>query len=518
MTNTDNIKVKTKICAIYTRKSTDERLDMEFNTLDAQREACEAYILSQRSEGWLTSPSEYDDGGFSGGNLNRPALNRLMDDIKNRRVHIVVVYKIDRLTRSLMDFSKLVEVFDEYGVTFVSITQSFNTTTSMGRLTLNVLLSFAQFEREVTSERIRDKIAASKKRGMWVGGAAPMGYQIENRRLVINEVEAKTARMIFSLYLKLGTVRALKHELDKKEIVSPERISKKGKHSGGKAFSRGALHSILKNPAYNGKIQHKENIYDGLHAAIIETDMWDAVQTKLKKQATEIKLRTEKKYVLQGLLFDPDNVIYSPTYTKKPNGIENRYYISQNLLQYRDHPRRQVARIPAYEMEKLIDRSLRSALPKIYPVDSGGGLRDHLLQKHNGISMHDFIRDLVSKICVEVGQVTIELKPDGLEVLAKKHLSLIIQNSDLDLRDIRVPYQTRKMRHGTTVIEPTSNVQKDPLDMPQADLEKLVQGLIWRDEHFDGTTLKDIAKREKCSEAYVGTAIYKGFDVLISSS
>ena len=518
-TNTGSVaeyKTKTKICAIYTRKSTDERLEMEFNTLDAQREACEAYILSQKSEGWITSPMQYDDGGFSGGNLDRPALNNLIEDIKNNRVHIVVVYKIDRLTRSLMDFSKLVEIFDEYGVTFVSVTQSFNTTTSMGRLTLNVLLSFAQFEREVTGERIRDKIAASKKKGMWMGGAAPLGYAIENRQLIINKDEAQIACMMFDRYLKLGTVRSLKCELDEKGILSPVRTTKKGRQTGGKPFSRGALYSLLRNPAYIGKIKHKDKTYDGLHEAIIDQGIWDDVQAKLDNQASDIKNRTARKYMLQGLLYDADGVVYSPTYTKKKNGTQIRYYISQNLLQYKDHPKRLFSRIPAREIETLIDKALRDALPNIIPIDRGLRVREHLLKNHHAILPQNWVRGVVQKIVMDVGTVTIHLKEGGLESVAKEYLSLNIQSDDLDMRPITVPYKTKRARSGKIVIRPEGGT-KDPLDMPEGDLEKLIRGLIWRDEHFDGMTLKDIAKREGCSEAYVGTAIFKGFDVLMSS-
>ena len=269
-----------KVCAIYTRKSTDERLDMEFNTLDAQREACEAYILSQKSEGWICSKDKYDDGGFSGGSLERPALNKLLDDIRAGRIQTIVVYKIDRLTRSLMDFSKLVQVFDEYGVTFVSITQSFNTTTSMGRLTLNVLLSFAQFEREVSGERIRDKIAASKAKGMWMGGVAPVGYTIKNRQLIKYEPEVKLAQHIFERYLNLKSVLDLKRDLELQNIKSPVRKSLKGKIYGDMNFSRGALYAILKNPAYIGKISHKGKIHEGLHEGIIPVDLWQQVQKR----------------------------------------------------------------------------------------------------------------------------------------------------------------------------------------------------------------------------------------------
>ncbi|MCB1579495.1 MAG: recombinase family protein, partial [Alphaproteobacteria bacterium] len=279
------MKTIAKSCAIYTRKSTDEGLDTDFNTLHAQREACEAYIMSQRAEGWKAVKTQYNDGGYSGGNMERPGLQTLLEDIKAGKIQTVVVYKIDRLTRSLMDFAKLVEIFDEHGVTFVSVTQSFNTTTSMGRLTLNVLLSFAQFEREVSAERIRDKIAASKKKGMWMGGNPPIGYDADDKKLIVNHGDAKIACRIFERYLVLGCVAKLKRDLDKDNIVSKERLSKRGNKIGGNPYSRGALYSILQNPVYIGKIRHKEEMYDGQHEAIITQDIWDAVQKKLVGQA-----------------------------------------------------------------------------------------------------------------------------------------------------------------------------------------------------------------------------------------
>ena len=266
---------KTKLCAIYTRKSSDEGLEQNFNSLHAQREACEAYIKSQQGEGWAASKEEYDDGGFSGGTMERPALQKLMADIKNGQIKIIVVYKIDRLTRSLMDFARLVDLFDEHGVTFVSVTQSFNTTTSMGRLTLNVLLSFAQFEREVTGERIRDKIAASKKKGIWMGGPVPAGYRVEDRELIIVPEDAELIRMIFDTYLEVKSVRRLKRILEEQDIKTPVWVSNTGREHGGRPFSRGHLYKILKNPIYVGKIPHKNKAYDGQHDGIITQDVYD---------------------------------------------------------------------------------------------------------------------------------------------------------------------------------------------------------------------------------------------------
>ena len=248
---------KLQRCAIYTRKSSEEGLEQEFNSLHAQREACEAFIKSQAGEGWRLIKTDYDDGGLSGATMERPALQRLMADLKQGLINVVVVYKVDRLTRSLADFVKMVEAFDAHGVSFVSVTQQFNTTTSMGRLTLNVLLSFAQFEREVTGERIRDKIAVSKRKGMWMGGLVPLGYDVRDRRLVVNQAEAATVREIFRCYLELGSVRLLKEELDRREFRSKVRVASNGVRSGGHSFYRGALYTVLRNPIYIGQIRHK---------------------------------------------------------------------------------------------------------------------------------------------------------------------------------------------------------------------------------------------------------------------
>jgi site-specific DNA recombinase len=274
-------------CAIYTRKSSEEGLDQEFNSLDAQREACEAYVRSQKHEGWSALPTLYDDPGYSGGNMERPALKRLLADIAAKRIDVVVVYKVDRLTRSLADFAKIVEVFDASSVSFVSITQAFNTTSSMGRLTLNVLLSFAQFEREVTGERIRDKIAASKKRGLWMGGQPALGYDVRDRKLVVNEAEAETVRMIFRRYLDLGSVRELKAALDAEGVVSKHRTAATGDAYGGQSFSRGALYEMLQNRVYRGEIVHKGAAYPGEHPAIVEEDLWRQVREKLESNGVE---------------------------------------------------------------------------------------------------------------------------------------------------------------------------------------------------------------------------------------
>src|SRR6476660_1886665 len=282
-----------KRCAIYTRKSSEEGLEQEFNSLQAQCEACEAYIRSQRHEGWVLARTRYDDGGFSGGNIERPALQRLLADIQGGRIEIIVVYKVDRLTRSLADFARLVEIFDAQGVSFVSVTQQFNTTSSMGRLTLNVLLSFAQFEREVTGERIRDKIAASKKKGMWMGGIVPLGYDASERTLVVNAAEAETVRCIFALYRELGCVRRVKEEADRLGLRTKCRTAATGTERGGKPFSRGHLYTLLSNPIYTGHIAHKGELHPGQQAALIDDDSWSTVRDQLAANTSNHRRRAK---------------------------------------------------------------------------------------------------------------------------------------------------------------------------------------------------------------------------------
>ncbi len=304
---------KRKRCAIYTRKSTAAGLEQDFNSLDAQREACEAYIKSQAHEGWKLLPQCYDDGGLSGGTLDRPALQRLLDDIEAGLIDVVVVYKVDRLTRSLIDFAKLVETFDAWDVSFVSVTQAFNTTTSMGRLTLNVLLSFAQFEREVISERIRDKVAQSKARGIWMGGPVPLGYDLGDRELLVNPTEAKLVRQIFELYLEKSSVRTLKTELDRRNMRSKTRHQKNGRVTGGGPFSRGHLNCLLANPIYIGKLPHKGKLHDGKHDAIIDEGLCERFQCRLRDNKRGIDRASAKHpSLLAGRLETSDYIFTWP--------------------------------------------------------------------------------------------------------------------------------------------------------------------------------------------------------------
>ncbi len=314
-------------CAVYTRKSSEEGLEQEFNSLDAQREACEAYVASQKHEGWTALPTLYDDGAYSGGTMDRPALQRLLDDVRAGKIDVVVVYKVDRLTRSLADFAKIVEVFDAQGVSFVSVTQAFNTTTSMGRLTLNVLLSFAQFEREVTGERIRDKIAASKKKGMWMGGQPSLGYDVKERKLVVNEAEAATVRHIFRRYLELGSVRALRDDLAATGVVSKLRKAADRSPYGGQKFSRGALYLMLQNRIYRNEIVHKGKAFPGEHAAIVDEELWRRVQSHLEENRMERRegANASEPSLLTGILFDAQGEPMTPTHAVK-KGVRYRYY------------------------------------------------------------------------------------------------------------------------------------------------------------------------------------------------
>jgi site-specific DNA recombinase len=338
-------------CAVYTRKSSEEGLDQEFNSLDAQREACEAYISSQKAEGWVLIRDRYDDGGFSGGNLERPALKRLVADIEAGLVDVVVVYKIDRLSRSLMDFSRLVDLFDLHSVTFVSVTQSFNTTTSMGRLTLNILLSFAQFEREVIGERIRDKFAASRKRGMWMGGHPPIGYDVKDRKLVVNEAEAGLVRNIFERFLSLGSVTLVVRDLQ-----AEGKLTKRGK-----PFDKGVVYKLLNNRVYIGEAVHKGTSYPGEHEAIMDRETFDKVRTILATngQVRAAATRSRAPALLRGLIYTETGRAMTPAYTKKGSRLY-RYYVSTDAIRGRatgatDTP----LRLPADVVETAVVREIR---------------------------------------------------------------------------------------------------------------------------------------------------------------
>ena len=340
-------------CAVYTRKSSEEGLELEFNSLHAQREACEAYIASQKQEGWVLVPDFYDDGGISGGTLERPALQKLLADIQAGLVDVVVVYKIDRLSRSLMDFAKLVDIFDRHNVTFVSVTQSFNTTNSMGRLTLNILLSFAQFEREVSGERIRDKIAASRKKGLWMGGNVPLGYGVKDKKLVINEDEAKIIRMIFDRFPTVGSATILAKRLAEEDVRTKK----------GRLIDKGYMYKLLNNETYLGKAVHKGTAYPGVHEAIITQEQWDKVRTILKRnpQRRAGNSRRQVPALLKGIIFGADGRAMTPTHTKKKNNRLYRYYVASRLLKG-ENPPGIVRSVPAGEIEAAVIDHVRGLL------------------------------------------------------------------------------------------------------------------------------------------------------------
>ena len=420
-----------KRCAIYTRKSSEEGLEQAFNSLDAQREACEAFILSQKHEGWTVSATMYDDGGFSGGTMDRPALLRLLGDIAAGKVEVVVVYKIDRLTRSLFDFAKIVEAFDAQGVSFVSITQQFNTTTSMGRLTLNVLLSFAQFEREVTGERIRDKIAASKKKGMWMGGLPPLGYDVQNRKLVVNDKEALTVLHIFRRYVQLRSVRALQAELDAAGVRSKRRKLANGTDYGGQKLSRGALYLMLQNRIYRGEITHKGNAYPGEHPPIVEEALWDEGQAVLTENRVNRAAGSHAKHpsLLAGMAFDENDERLTPSHAVK-KGTRYRYYVSTSLITGTAKDRSGGRRISAANLETLVITRLRTFLA------DQGAILDAIRDEHaNGTGQNRLI-ERGRQIAEELGSMA----PDQTRAMMTTLLSRV------DVRSDRVEINIRRGR------------------------------------------------------------------------
>ncbi len=369
---------RTLRCAIYTRKSSEEGLDQDFNSLQAQREACEAYIKSQSHEGWRLIPDVYDDGGHSGGTLERPAIKRLLKAVQAKRVDIIVIYKIDRLTRSLADFARLAEIFDKHGASFVSVTQQFNTTTSMGRLMLNVLLSFAQFEREITGERIRDKIDASKKKGMWMGGPTPIGYDVVNKGLVINETDAELVRLIFKLFLELKSGHTLEREIKRRGLKTRKWVSSAGGGHGDRFFTAGHLYRILSNPIYIGRVPHKKQSYPGLHRGIVSQDIWDATQKLLSDNtqgARQKRARTKGRLnILSGLIIDAQGRKFVSSHTSK-KGKKYRYYLRKGS----ETEKVKAVRIPAKDLEDFVrytlvelfadNEKLVNLFPNLLPAD-----------------------------------------------------------------------------------------------------------------------------------------------------
>jgi site-specific DNA recombinase len=417
-------------CGIYTRKSSEEGLEQDFNSLDAQREACEAFIASQKREGWAPVGEMYDDGGYSGATMERPAFQRLMADVSAGKIDVVVVYKVDRLTRSLSDFAKIVELFDRHAVSFVSVTQQFNTTTSMGRLTLNILLSFAQFEREVTGERIRDKIAASKKKGMWMGGQPSLGYDVKDRKLIVNTTEAETVRHIFRRYYELKSVRELKEDLDAASIVSKVRTASDGSRYGGQPFSRGALYLMLQNRIYRGEIVHKGKSYPGEHEAIVDEALWNNVQAILAQNRVDRANGTtgNEPNLLTGILFDAQGGRMSPTHANK-KGTRYRYYISRSLLDGSAKAKAAGQRVPAAALESLVVRRIRgwladpaSILQAIQHAASDAVTQKRLIERARDLAKQDlhlgieglraFMRASIVRVQVHADRIDIMLDQD----------------------------------------------------------------------------------------------------------
>jgi DNA invertase Pin-like site-specific DNA recombinase len=486
-------------CAIYTRVSTEAGLDQDFNSLDAQYDAAQAYIRSQAHAGWQLVRTRYDDGGFSGGSTNRPALQQLLTDIRANRIDVIVVYKVDRLTRSLADFAKLVELFDANGVSFVSVTQQFNTTTSMGRLTLNVLLSFAQFEREVTSERIRDKIGASKRKGLWVGGMVPLGYQAKDRKIAVVEEEAKTVRHIFRRYLELGSLNLLLTDLRKSGIKTKTRPLSNGRTIGGIPFARGPIAAFLRNRFYVGEVRYKGEIFPGEQTAILDRSLFDTVQATLDQQRTNhTKARQQSDALLMGRIFDDRGNKMTPSYAVK-KGVRYRYYISAALLHGQSDRASKLNRVPAVETEHLIAAAVRKHL---------GAKPSHGLIEQAG-SMTD--KELIATHVVRV-----EIKPDHLLVhLARQ------QDREADTANatgLVVPWKKTPSKRPREIIPPASaSSRQDHRPIRAETRAKLVtaiaKGRLWLEELCAGTVddVKQIAKREKCSIRQVNRTITLAF-------
>ncbi|MGC4025223.1 MAG: recombinase family protein [Mesorhizobium sp.] len=504
-------------CAIYTRKSSEEGLEQDFNSLDAQYAACAAYVASQTSEGWILIAERYDDGGTSGGTLERPALQRLLADIAAGRIDIVVVYKVDRLTRSLLDFAKLVEAFDKAATSFVSITQSFNTTTSMGRLTLNMLLSFAQFEREVTAERIRDKLAASKARGMWMGGTPPLGYRPDGRTLAIVDEDAELVRMIFGLYLYLGNVRLLQNELIQRNIVKPVRASKAGRSFGGTAFVRGELYAILSNPIYIGRIRHKNTVHDGLHAPIIDQLLWEAVQAMLADNRTgkrHIRVAVHPS-ILAGKLFDDTGQKMVASHANK-GARRYRYYVSRDLQHGGDAANSNGMRIPAPEIEALVCARLaelfddpialmeRASITCPDPDVTAKAVAmaytiAQTLRSTDPVVLARLIDGIVQRIDVGADAVTLTMDSNYIA----KHLDLHRESQDLPPLQITVPAKLKRSGLAMRLILPGGGNATPRID------DKLVKAIStahdWWEEMVGNPKLRvsDLAIKHGVTESWI---------------
>ena len=522
---------KTKVlrCAIYTRKSSDEGLEQDFNSLDAQREAGEAFVLSQKHEGWTVLAGRYDDGGISGGTMDRPALQRLLGDVESRKIDVVVVYKVDRLTRALTDFAKIVEIFDSRGVSFVSVTQQFNTTTSMGRLTLNVLLSFAQFEREVTGERIRDKFLASRRRGMWMGGHPPLGYDLKDRKLLVNAVEAKLVTRIFTVYAKNGCVRSLKAELDAMGTVSKRRVSCAGIAHGGHPFTTGALYKILGNRVYRGEAVHKGKAYPGEHEAIIAQDLWDRVQQRMSANRVRRRMGTGAKEasLLAGLLFDDRGGRLTPSHATKGKR-RYRYYVTPSDGDAPTSLEHRARRIPAHEIEDLVRARMLAVLTSHARLDEtlefeqsspreklntyrAAAARAQALKQAPPATCRAFLLFVLKRITVGPKWIDLHIRPEAFR-LAIHHEQ---KCEDLSSRaiedeaherthDIRIKARLKRCG-GETRLVLLGDGQAGMLPRPDPVLIKAVaKARVWAHQLTTGeaSSIAEIAKREGTSRPH----------------
>jgi len=481
---------KTVRCAIYTRVSTEQGLEQDFNSLDAQYDASQAYIRSQAHAGWTLLRAKYDDGGFSGGDTERPALQRLLADVRAGKIDVIVVYKVDRLTRSLADFAKLVELFDKHNVSFVSVTQQFNTTTSMGRLTLNVLLSFAQFEREVTSERIRDKISASKRKGLWVGGMAPLGYDTKDRRITVNEAEADRVRTIFRRYVELGSLNLLMSDLRKRGIVTKLRTLRSGEKVGGIPFTRGPLAYLLRNRFYIGEITFKGKVLKGEQTPIVDNDLFEAVQTKLTEQTNNHKAtRTTSEALLTGRIFDDRGNRMTPSHARKA-GMKYRYYLSSALLHGAANRAGSVSRVPAAEIEALVISTLREHLDPLPAID------DRAL-----------INDFVERVDIQQERLVIQLADasgkESHEATGNSILHVPWQKPNSTRRREMILPEGAELRK----LRPIRSENRATL------IASIARGRRWLDELIGDPTAtsESIAKRESCSTRKVNMTISLAF-------
>jgi site-specific DNA recombinase len=492
--------VKPVRCAIYTRVSTDQGLDQEFNSLDAQYDAASAYIKSQAHSGWTLIRSRYDDGGYSGGSTDRPDLQRLLEDIRARKIDVIVVYKVDRLTRSLADFAKLVELFDAHGVSFVSVTQQFNTTTSMGRLTLNVLLSFAQFEREVTSERIRDKIAASKRKGIWVGGNLPLAYEMKDGKIAVIEEEAELVRSIYRRYLKLGSVNELVRDLRERNIRTKSRKLSTGRTRGGIPFGRGALYYLLGNHFYIGEVKYKDEILPGEQPPIMDRALFEAVrQQALAQWSHRTLVRNKSDHLLTGLLFDDAGHRMVPTHATKA-GVRYRYYVSTPFLhgEAKTASAGSVSRVPAAEIEGAVVKSMNEHIAAKQRNSTINSVR----LDDNGV-----LNQLVAGIVVHKDRLIVRLKSDDAD-----------DTSDApDDRSLTIPWQKSPSKIARQILLPNntsrSEVRPERFERRARLVSAIARGRRWLDDVVSGrvSTVAELCAREKCSVRQVNMIISLAF-------